>query len=549
MEIKECLEIINSQILFNKDINNIYIYNEIKEYYLIDKNWIRIKMNEGNKNITYSMNNKQYFLILNEKPEIKTTNLDYLKYPINFDFIDKEFYESIINNLGSKDNKINIENFLISKMFFVNWENNIPEGQLKSFNNKIYIGLIDNKYPVIYFYLINEKGYSFEFLLQFNDEKIMYEEIKNSLKRKGVGQYIYEAGVDFSNVGESFDLINYELKGVGLFINFNKNYVNEIHSPEISKCLKFIEDPFYYNGVLQCLSNIDDIKFFFLNRNNLTSIIEENSIFTKYLYEIIQDLWYWNEEDRSNIINNNFITEIKKSVKFNNNNNGDNIALLIKNILLNLHNEIKEDNDGNKIKNNYTKLDGIYQDFKDMDDNFYSINNSFIQKSFFFELGSRYYCNSCKTNDNHYNIECLLEFDFEQIKKDLSIYTLLDYLKEDIKCQNCKNSNKLMKKFVSIPQYLIIIIKRNENNDFYFKLDENIDIRTYIGNNDVKDKSTYTLISFVKNNLVSFCKSPINNKWYIYNYEQNNIKECHNIIEVKTIPYFLIYKNRNDNNE
>ena len=104
-----------------------------------------------------------------------------------------------------------------------------------------------------------------------------------------------------------------------------------------------------------------------------------------------------------------------------------------------------------------------------------------------------------------------------------------------------------MKKFISIPQYLIIIIKRNENNDFHFKLDENIDIRTYIGNNDVKDKSTYTLISFIKNNLISFCKSPINNKWYIYNYEQNNIKECHKINEDKTIPYLLIYKN--DNNE
>ena len=543
MEIKECLDIINSQILFNKDINNIYIYNEIKEYYLMNKNWIRIKMNEGKKNIRISMNNKHNYQTVNEKPEIKT-DLDYLEYPINFEFIDKEYYESIINNLGRKDNKINIENFLTSKMFFVNWQNNIPEEQLKSFN-KIYIGLIDNEHPVIYFYLINNKEYSYEFLLQFYEEKIMYEEIKNSIKRKGVGQYIHESIFDFSNNGEDYILINYDLKEIGLFINFNNN-IDIILFPQISKCMKYIEAPFFYNGVLQCLSNIKDIKIFFLKRNDLTSIIEENSIFTKYLYQIIQDLWYWNEEDKSNIINNNFIKEIKKSVKFNNS-NCDNIALLIKNILLNIHNESKTDKERNKIKNNYTKLDGIYQDLKDMNDNFYSINNSIIQKLFFFKLESKYYCNSCKTNDNHYNIECLLEFDFEKIKKNLTIYTLLEYLNEDIKCPNCNNSNRLIKKFISIPQYLIIIIKRNEKCDFHFKLEENIEIKNYIGDKDIKNMSSYTLISFIKNNLISLCKSSIDNQWYKYNYKQNNIEKCHNIIEDKTIPYLLIYKN--DNNE
>ena len=106
-----------------------------------------------------------------------------------------------------------------------------------------------------------------------------------------------------------------------------------------------------------------------------------------------------------------------------------------------------------------------------------------------------------------------------------------------------------MKKFISIPQYLIIIIKRNENNDCLFKLEEYIEIRNYIGNNDVEDNSSYTLISFIKNNLVSFCKFPINNKWYKCNYVQNNIKECDNINEEKIIPYLLIYKNENHINE
>ena len=56
MEIKECLELINSQIVFNKDINNIDIYTDIKynyinEYYLVNNNWNRIKIDKKNKNI------------------------------------------------------------------------------------------------------------------------------------------------------------------------------------------------------------------------------------------------------------------------------------------------------------------------------------------------------------------------------------------------------------------------------------------------------------------------------------------------------------------
>ena len=120
-------------------------------------------------------------------------------------------------------------------MFFVNWQSYIPKQQLKYFNSKIYIGLIDNKYPIIYFYLFNNKKYSFEFLLQFNDEEIMHEEIKNNIKREGVGQYISEAGVDISKVEESFNLpylmnllIIYDLKVSGIFNNFNNNYMNKI---------------------------------------------------------------------------------------------------------------------------------------------------------------------------------------------------------------------------------------------------------------------------------------------------------------------------------
>ena len=333
MEIKECLELINSQIVFNKDINNINIYTDIKynyinKYYLMNKNWNRIKIDKENKN-KYSITNNKNIPVVDEKPEIKTTNFDYLNYPIDFEFIDKEYYESIINILGSKDKIINIDKFLISKMFFVNWQNYIPEEQLTSFNNNIYIGLIDDNNSVIYFYLINNKEYLFKFILQFNDKNIMYEEI-NNIKREGVGQYISEVGVDFSKVKveESFDLIKYDLKSIGMFINFNNKYVNKINIPKISKCLQYIEDLYFYNGVLQCLSNIQKIGSFFLNRNNLIKVIEENSIFTKYFYEIIQDLWHWNAENKSNNININFIKEIKKSVKFKNN-NYDNVTLII----------------------------------------------------------------------------------------------------------------------------------------------------------------------------------------------------------------------------
>ena len=550
----ELLKLIKLEIDKNKKISDLneddYINRDIKEYYLINNKWIDLNIDyEAKKNIkpnNFFSYNKKYLSEI--KPKLNEY-LDYLKYPLEFDFLEKEKTEYIFNDLVKKGYFIILDDILINKLFFVKWQNNIPKTQEKNFDNFIYIGIIDNeKKETIYFYLYSNKKYNFEFIMQFNEQEIVCEEIKY-IKQKGIGQYLEEIEVDFSKKNQSYDLINNDFKYIGYFINFNAKQKN-LYSLNCSRDLKHIENSEYLIGILLCLFNLESFLKIFHYKSELVNLIDEDSMFTKYFYEINKDLWSIDDKESNTNLYTNLMKEILKS---NNINIFKDIKALIELLLLELHDELKTDNNGKKIK----KKSNLHKNNYEINDNFFSENISDIKKLFFIDIELERTCRNCHASSFNIIERCTLVFDLEQIKlqnlEQIDINNILDCTNENEgdyhKCK-CNSQVKSNTKFYHLPKYLIIIIKRKENEDIKFSIEKsfNIDIKKYMSRNAPKIRTYYELVSLIQNNINTICKSNYENEWYKFDgkHVMENMSNKKFNIKKNTIsvPYLLIYQNK-----
>jgi hypothetical protein len=500
--------------------------NCIEEYYLINNNWIKTEIDLKEKE---EKNIKDEESIEPKTENIsKNPNFAHLKFPYDFGLIEKRNNETIIKNLVGDDETINIED-ISSKIFFVKW--------LQSYENKVYLGIIVNKNKsVIYFYLFDKNKYSFEFLLQFYEESIIYEEIKTKIKTKGIGLYLIEMGIDFSN-NDFHDLYNDKMEMIGLCFNKKKNDI--ILESLIPKNIQNEDNYGFINKILIGLINLEPFKKIFLNKKNM---VDKNSKYTQYFYELIQNLYYVKKKSKENLLDK-FVEGIKQQYK--NNDIFKNIEELTKFLLINLQNEQKREIDGKKYIYLETELNKQLND-KDLD-NFYKENNSFIQESLFFALETCFKCNNgnCGYQYGYYTIKFALVFHNVQLNnknKDdkISIKTIFDNLNKDIKCKKCSCRDRLLKKFKKCPNYLIIIIDDKNINDCLFNLEEIININDYCSFNS-NDDVRYELIYFVLDCSTSYLKS--NKKWHEYN--DKDVKYDVNIKNINSkFPSFLIYKKR-----
>ena len=124
-----------------------------------------------------------------------------------------------------------------------------------------------------------------------------------------------------------------------------------------------------------------------------------------------------------------------------------------------LHNEQKTDFNNNQYIYIETELSGQYNG-RDLE-NFYKINNSFIQENFFIEIENSYQCyfENCKKYIQYYEIKCALFFNnlsFTTYKHEndlITIKDLLDTLNKDIECTQCQNKCKLIRKLKKCPNF------------------------------------------------------------------------------------------------
>ena len=297
-KVKDFLKNINAHIERNK--NTTENNKKINECYLINNKWLKQRLefeeNQGEENTI----NKITEAI---QPEMKDAGYLNFKNPINFGIIFKND-----QNIPENELFISLKDFYESKIFFIKWQNIFPKNMAKGKTNKSYIGITDkSEKSIIYFYSINDKEYIFEFLIKFDSEDIAKIEIEKILK-KGIGLYLDEN--DINNQSVTKNLNDNDLKSVGLYINFQENDLNnDILKPEYTKIIKETKTS-YLNGILQCLANIELLKKYFMNREILKVIFDEDAIISNYFYKIIQDMWSLDNEE----VKNNIYEELKSKI-------------------------------------------------------------------------------------------------------------------------------------------------------------------------------------------------------------------------------------------
>jgi len=524
----------------DKNINEHYF----KECYLINKTWLNSEIvkykNKTDININENISN-----VKDISPKVKEEECNMFKYPVDFGFVEKNNYESIIRDLVSNKKDINIEDFCSVHIFIVNYQNNIPEDKIKLYPNQKFIGLkIDN---IIIFYIQSKFTLKFEFLINYENEGInINEEIQKYIMIKGIGSYINNMGVKFSV--NYFNLIDNDLNEIGFCINFDINK-RPLYKKEKAKALKSNKTTYFLNDVLECLVYIKELKNFFSNKQNLINLIDDNSTFSNFFYKIVLSIWNIDDDEKNN---DNIYEKLKNEIinKAGSNNILNNISLLMEFLLLNIHNEIRTDKDGNKTIGGFIRLDEMYQTYNDINILFYPYNYSIIKDLFFFELQTSYKCPSCKYYENQFFIKNIFEIDIELAQKSnkvknngsISIYDYLD-LNQFIKCKECNYFCSYKKKINTCPKILIVVIKLKNREKVKFHIDEEIDIYNYMLAKKQYIQTKYFLISSIINNSLTYCKSMENNNWY--KYEGDIIKTAQNFNNnINNVPYLLIYKQK-----
>ena len=536
---------INNEILIKDDKDNY-----IGKFINIDlnkediKNNFGIKINEQNKEdlinsikinsnkMKINLENKETQTIINQNNKNNEDNLIIKNYDI------KEL--NINNEILELSRIYKIEAFPEYQILFV-CDNNFQKEK-----KSIYIGLIynkdikDNKLFVIYFYLVKNNAFENEFIVNYYNEEMMFKEIKDNILPNGIEVYLNIMRINYENYNlEKKSLYDIDLNNIGFYINLNNKEINNIKITEYSKVLEYFPNTYFYSGIIQCLVNIKPLREIFLNKQFLiNNKFIENSPITKKLYKIFQDKWYWTN-------NNEIYGSLINDIKNEDSNTFYNCKLLIEFLLLNIHNEQRKEN--NK---NFVKLDSLkYNSEDEMKRDFYENNNTIIQKLFFFETMNYCKCEKCEIGDYvSYRINCVLEFELEINKKEITINDLLDSLSQMKECVICKKKSlQLVTTFSSFPQFLIMVIKNNHKLKDNFKHNDKIQIKNYF--NGINE---YELVSFIKNppikeenkEGVTYCKSPVNNEWYKYEGTKCGKTNINDIINnEKSIPYLLIYKN------
>ena len=406
-----------------------------------------------------------------------------------------------------------------------------------------------------------------------------------------------------NNTPDSVELDQLRKDQKKLYEAFENNAILSYEKPTLIG-LNNIGATCFMNATLQCLSQIDDLTNYFLKKNNLNRIINNNialkdknecQLSPQYL-ELIKELWSLKEIKSFSPYNFRNTVEIMNPL-FKEGQPGDSKDFIIF-ILEQLHKELKKPvNQNTNINldtkqplNQYDKTNAFNHFFEE-----FSKETSIISDIFFGISENTNECQNCKVIYNNkgencplcYNYQifnCLI-FPLEEIKKKkyqyynyqtpmnniVNIYECFeDYQKSELfigqnqnycnKCKQLNNSLYTSKIYVS-PNVLIIILNRGKGNIYDVKLifSEIINITKYVLMKDTPN-IIYSLSGVITHigqsgpnaHFVASCKSPVDQKLYRYNdaiiSPITDIQK--EIIDFGT-PYILFYQKVNnsiDNN-
>ena len=364
------------------------------------------------------------------------------------------------------------------------------------------------------------------------------------------------------------------------------------------KGLQNIGKTSYINCILQILVQTEELTNYFLDKDLSSKKILNNNIAIKnkdkaqisplYL-ELVQQLWDKNNY-KGNYTPEKFVETLNKMAPFFELGHEGDPKNFLKFILEQLHIELKKiDNIKNNNNNNFNDQQYKNKNFKF--NNFIneiSKERSIISDIFFRIEESNFNCNFCKKNYlsqgknfpisyNYSSLDFLIfplentnKFKFENIKKNnmnlnqINSVTIMDCFNFIQKtelltgsnmcfCGICKQNRNFLitTKRASSAKVLILVLSRGRNHacNVKFNFTEIIDITEFVSLK--KGKLIYKLYGVVgylrdddnKFKFFSFCKSPIDNKWY--RYDDSVVTDVKNfqkeVIDFEN-PYILFYK-------
>ena len=560
--------IINENNYINKNNNDI-IYNYNNNYYInYEENGIKSNIIP---NYIYLNNENQYYYNKEkELDEINNNNININEYP-------RDSNENINININNIYNNNNINQIPEEKELLIE-ENNSNEIKEKNEQNN-YIEIENNQEE-------QEKEKEKENQQKEESIKYMNTESQNQIDQEKEIFYInYKNNQRTNPELKDLDISSNLSKSVNNNNNINttpeKDEKNQNEEFNIKKIIKFptlgLDNTngknSYINSTLQCLINTTPLVQFFLSGKNITKIPElnddinnNNKLLPSFL-SILKKLWTNDNMTIKSINPETFINKLKIiSSSFNKDEEND-IGELIIFLIEQIYSEAKE-NDEYKNNNVSYIYDIFFGGKKELiTECLTCINNN--QEKKFFEEKDLYYL-MFKLNDVY---DFLINNKIKETNK-INIYDCLNYYespkiieqngKECDKCGN-KEAFLITSKIKKCQNNLLVLLNKNFNNEeknenIKFELNEIIDMKNYLKENENKERIMYYLyaiiclnISFDENNKniihhVAFCKSPIDNMWY--KYDDNivePINELENEVDKVGMPIALFYQKCEEN--
>ena len=574
-EYKNDLEI-NKIIRTFKNIN-IDLNKNYEEYKLCLEKEIEAKDFSDYKiemkgSLSENLKNSNYLL-----PQRDTT----YKYPIQFEIIKSDLFNLLIEEENiNYNNNINLKNMNNYNIIF---EENIVI--LKNNSNKdnnifIYTSEGNNKNK--------NRDYIIKYIFKFNDYNSLKEQFDNILKNKSINNFISNLGLDLTEKEQ-------KIPKIGTFINFypDKLTISSFKKPPLIGLVN-VGATCYMNATLQCFSNIDLLTDFILINKDILNNQNKYDLGSEYT-KVTINLWNKKINPKKRFYEpNDFKKKIgEKNPLFSGIAANDSKDLIMF-ILEELHKELnsrKECNNNDTGQNSFngqiqlqTDEREEYLKFKD----YYSKNQSIIQKLFYGEQESYSLCHNCNTKIFTFSIFNFLIFPLEKVRQFLinnnnyelgyvSLYDcFMQYKSKEIMtgenkmyCNKCNiNSDFSMSNIIfKHPEILIIILNRGKGLEFQvpFKYPKSFDLKDFINMNKNNDnyknneKIEFELISVITHigdssmsgHFIACCKSPVDNEWYCYN--DAIVSECKDPINIfgtnntSSVPYVLIYQYKNTN--